>query len=47
MTVGKREVVLGVWDTAGSERYESMVKMYYRLVTHEDNLAPCRAIKSS
>jgi len=30
MTVGRREVVLGVWDTAGSERYESMVKMYYR-----------------
>lgn len=30
MTVGKREVILGVWDTAGSERYESMTRMYYR-----------------
>jgi len=30
MQVGKREVVLGVWDTAGSERYESMTRMYYR-----------------
>jgi len=30
MSVGRREVVLGVWDTAGSERYESMTKMYYR-----------------
>lgn len=30
MTVGRQEVVLGVWDTAGSERYESMTKMYYR-----------------
>ncbi|PAA67744.1 hypothetical protein BOX15_Mlig022053g1, partial [Macrostomum lignano] len=25
-----REVVLGVWDTAGSERYESMARIYYR-----------------
>ncbi|XP_076301059.1 ras-related protein Rab-24 [Lasioglossum baleicum] len=23
-------VVLGIWDTAGSERYEAMTKMYYR-----------------
>lgn len=23
-------VVLGIWDTAGSERYESMSRMYYR-----------------
>jgi len=30
MTVGRKEVVLGVWDTAGSERYESMARMYYR-----------------
>ena len=30
MTVGRQDVVLGVWDTAGSERYESMTKMYYR-----------------
>ena len=29
-TVGDRGVVLGLWDTAGSERYESMSKMYYR-----------------
>jgi len=28
--VGGREVVLGIWDTAGSERYESMSRMYYR-----------------
>ena len=32
MTVGRKEVVLGVWDTAGSERYESMARMYYRSV---------------
>ena len=25
-----RDLVLGVWDTAGSERYESMSRMYYR-----------------
>lgn len=25
-----RTVVLGVWDTAGSERYESMSRIYYR-----------------
>jgi len=30
VTVGGREVVLGIWDTAGSERYESMSRMYYR-----------------
>ena len=28
--VGDRLVVLGLWDTAGSERYESMSRMYYR-----------------
>jgi len=28
--VAGREFVLGVWDTAGSERYESMSRMYYR-----------------
>ena len=32
MSVGGKEVVLGVWDTAGSERYESMARMYYRRV---------------
>ena len=26
----KRRLLLGVWDTAGSERYESMSRMYYR-----------------
>lgn len=25
-----RSVVMGVWDTAGSERYESMSRIYYR-----------------
>ncbi len=25
-----RELVLGIWDTAGSERYESMSRIYYR-----------------
>eukprot|EP00128_Syssomonas_multiformis_P005199 Colp12_sorted_trinity150504_noHs@35570 len=28
--VGKRSVTLGVWDTAGSERYEAMSRIYYR-----------------
>ena len=32
MTVGGKEVLLGVWDTAGSERYESMARLYYRSV---------------
>jgi len=27
---GRRVVVMGLWDTAGSERYEAMTKMYYR-----------------
>ena len=27
---GRRELVLGVWDTAGSERYQSMSRIYYR-----------------
>jgi len=30
VSVDGREVVIGVWDTAGSERYESMTRMYYR-----------------
>jgi Ras-related protein Rab-24 len=25
-----REVLLGLWDTAGSERYEAMTRVYYR-----------------
>jgi len=25
-----KRVILGIWDTAGSERYESMSRMYYR-----------------
>ena len=24
------QLLLGIWDTAGSERYESMTKNYYR-----------------
>ncbi|KAJ5077215.1 ras-related protein rab-24 [Anaeramoeba ignava] len=28
--VGSSVVTLGIWDTAGSERYESLSKMYYR-----------------
>jgi len=28
--VGDRPVQLGIWDTAGSERFESMTKIYYR-----------------
>jgi len=27
---GSKRVLLGIWDTAGSERYESMSRMYYR-----------------
>jgi len=27
---GGRRVMVGVWDTAGSERYEAMTRMYYR-----------------
>lgn len=30
ITVDGKEVVIGLWDTAGSERYESMTRMYYR-----------------
>lgn len=29
-TVGDRTITLGLWDTAGSERYQSMSKIYYR-----------------
>ncbi|KAL4231466.1 Ras-related protein Rab-24 [Mactra antiquata] len=28
--VGGKSIVLGIWDTAGHERYESMTRMYYR-----------------
>ncbi|GAM22707.1 hypothetical protein SAMD00019534_058820 [Acytostelium subglobosum LB1] len=30
MQVGNTEVVLGIWDTAGTERYESVNRSYYR-----------------
>lgn len=30
MSVGSESVTLGVWDTAGAERYESMSRIYYR-----------------
>ncbi|XP_023338777.1 ras-related protein Rab-24 [Eurytemora carolleeae] len=30
VSVGGKELTLGVWDTAGSERYEAMSRMYYR-----------------
>ncbi|XP_020646316.1 ras-related protein Rab-24 [Pogona vitticeps] len=30
MSVGGRTVTLGIWDTAGSERYEAMSRIYYR-----------------
>ncbi|XP_067133623.1 ras-related protein Rab-24-like [Centruroides vittatus] len=28
--INNRQIILGIWDTAGSERYEAMSKMYYR-----------------
>lgn len=28
--IGDRVIVLGIWDTAGSERYEAMSRIYYR-----------------
>ncbi|XP_041049182.1 ras-related protein Rab-24 isoform X2 [Carcharodon carcharias] len=28
--VGEKAITLGIWDTAGSERYESMSRIYYR-----------------
>ncbi|XP_033102798.1 ras-related protein Rab-24-like [Anneissia japonica] len=28
--VGDRTVTMGIWDTAGSERYEAMSRIYYR-----------------
>ncbi|XP_064600265.1 ras-related protein Rab-24-like [Liolophura sinensis] len=30
IVIGKTPVVLGIWDTAGSERYEAMSRIYYR-----------------
>lgn len=30
VTVGNKCVTLGIWDTAGSERYEAMSRIYYR-----------------
>ncbi|TNN42259.1 Ras-related protein Rab-24 [Liparis tanakae] len=28
--VGEKVITLGIWDTAGSERYEAMSRIYYR-----------------
>jgi len=28
--IDDREITMGIWDTAGSERYESMSRIYYR-----------------
>ncbi|XP_065590687.1 ras-related protein Rab-24 [Cyrtonyx montezumae] len=30
LSVGEQTVTLGIWDTAGSERYEAMSRIYYR-----------------
>ncbi|XP_075774836.1 ras-related protein Rab-24 isoform X2 [Pelodiscus sinensis] len=30
LSAGGQTVTLGIWDTAGSERYEAMSRMYYR-----------------
>lgn len=30
LEVGHRTITLGIWDTAGSERYEAMSRIYYR-----------------
>ncbi|KAH9520267.1 Ras- protein Rab-24 [Bulinus truncatus] len=30
VTVNNQSVVIGIWDTAGSERYEAMSRIYYR-----------------
>ncbi|KAL6046796.1 Ras-related protein Rab-24 [Balamuthia mandrillaris] len=30
VSVGEEELTLGIWDTAGAERYESMSRIYYR-----------------
>jgi len=30
VTIDNERVIIGIWDTAGSERYEAMSKIYYR-----------------
>ena len=30
LVIDGQSVLLGVWDTAGSERFESITRMYYR-----------------
>ena len=45
MSVGRKEVVLGVWDTAGSERYESMARLYYRSVSSNCTIL-CHKVQS-
>lgn len=30
LNVGDKVITLGIWDTAGSERYEAMSRIYYR-----------------
>ncbi|KAA0720360.1 Ras-related protein [Triplophysa tibetana] len=30
LNIGDKVVTLGIWDTAGSERYEAMSRIYYR-----------------
>lgn len=30
MEIGGRNIIMGIWDTAGSERYEAMSRIYYR-----------------
>ena len=30
ITVDKRKIMLGIWDTAGSERFEAMTRHYYK-----------------
>ncbi|KAH3758831.1 RAB24, member RAS oncogene family [Pelomyxa schiedti] len=30
VVIGRETIVMGVWDTAGSERYESMSRLYYK-----------------
>ena len=35
VVVSRKTVTLGVWDTAGSERYEAMTKHYYQVCCEE------------